>query len=252
MFAILFRLLRRGEAWVKDWMAENCKFHTISENKVLPAMPELTKFIHGLQGSGKLLLDYTKIFWFSFSYMRPFKALYAFQIDCVAQSYLLISSRFIVAAIDSTVWSYNDSVAEQIQMLSTIVNMGPCALGYIQLPAFQAQTTMHTLLKRKRLVEDSLLKKDIDFSNAVTLHFQKETVRVGTDKRPTSQQALLCFTGKQNEWLSSAAVSNGVIGPLPIVSVSDMQGYDPDSKPGAAARAEQFLGRVFHSDPANV
>jgi hypothetical protein len=162
------------------------------------------------------------------------------------QLHLLIS-RFIPAAIDSTIWSYNDSVAEQIQMLSTLANMGPCAVGYIQLPAFQAQTTMPTLLKRKRLVEDSLLKKDIDFSNAVTLHFQKESVRAGVDKRPTSQQALLCFTGRQNKWLSSAAVSNGVIGPLPIVSVSDMQGYDPESKPGAAARAEQFLDGVFRS-----
>lgn len=61
LFAIL-RELRRGEAWVKDWMNENCKFHTVTENKILPAMPELTRFIHGLQGSGRLLLDFMRKF----------------------------------------------------------------------------------------------------------------------------------------------------------------------------------------------
>ena len=146
-----------------------------------------------------------------------------------------------MAALDSTIWSYNDCVADQIQLLSALVNMGPCAVGYIQLPVFQAQTTMTALIKRKRIVEDTLLKKEIDFSNSITLHYQKETVRSGVDRRPSSQQALICTVGKQNKWLESAAVQNGIIGPLPIVPVSDMQGYDADSKPGAAARAEQFL-----------
>ncbi|CAK9037630.1 unnamed protein product, partial [Durusdinium trenchii] len=31
------------------------------------------------------------------------------------------------------------------------------------------------------------------------------------------------------------------IGPLSLVKVSDMLGYDPDSRPGATARAEQML-----------
>lgn len=43
-------------------MNENCKFHTVTENKILPAMPELTRFIHGLQGSGRLLLDFMRKF----------------------------------------------------------------------------------------------------------------------------------------------------------------------------------------------
>lgn len=144
--------------------------------------------------------------------------------------------------MDSTVWSFNDNVVEEIQMLSTIANMGDCAMGYIQLPVCQAQTSMAALLKRRRLVEDSLMKMQLDFSNQVTLQFQKDTVRSGVDKRPSSQPCLICVAGKQNQWLDSAAIQNGVIGPLPVCSVSEMQGYDPENKPGAAARAEQQLG----------
>ena len=157
-----------------------------------------------------------------------------------------------MAAIDSTVWSYNDAVQDQIQMLSSIVNMGNCCVGYVQLPAYQAQTSMAAVLKRRRLVEDALLKKDIDFSTPITLQFQKETVRAGVDKRPTSQQALLCVTDKQNKWLESQPVQVGVIGPLPVVSVRDMQGYDSETKPGAAARAEQPFGCTWLFPPSIV
>ena len=154
--------------------------------------------------------------------------------------------------MDSTVWSFNDNVVDGIQMLSTLANMGDCSMGYIQLPVHQAQTSMPALLKRRRLVEDSLVKMQLDFTNQVTLHFQKETVRSGVDKRPTSQACLICVAGKTNKWLDSSAVQNGVIGPLPVSSVSEMQGYDPENKPGAAARAEQQLGARRNSVLRNL
>lgn len=161
---------------------------------------------------------------------------------CIPGSFpLLPKFRFIVAAVDQTVWSANDSVAEQLSMLSTIVNMGGTSVGYIQMPTFQAQTALQPLVKRRRIVEDTLLKSDVDFTNQLVLLFQKDSVRTNVDKRPSSQVCMIVVGGKQNKWLESAAIQSQVIPQVPVCSVSEMQGYDTDSKPGAAARAEQCL-----------
>jgi hypothetical protein len=135
----------------------------------------------------------------------------------------------------------NDDVAGMLQMMTNVLNMGSCNVGYIQLPVVQSQTTLMAMTKRRRLIEDQLFNANIDFSNLMTLVFQKESMRATTDKRPVSQQCLVCVSSKGNKWLESSAVKAAVLGPCPVCSVSDMIGYDPDVKPGAAARAEQSL-----------
>ena len=47
---------------------------------------------------------------------------------------------------------------------------------------------------------------------------------------------------QQNLWSMSEAVASGVVDNLPLIKVADMMGYDAETRPGAAARAEQQLG----------
>lgn len=146
-----------------------------------------------------------------------------------------------MAAIDSTVWTANDNVQEKLSMLSSVINMSAQNCGYVQLPAVQQQTTLKAVVNRTRFVEDALIKKDVDFSAQVVLSFKKEELRAGTDKRPGTQRVLLCTASKSCAWLNAAVSTQGVMNLLPVCSVSDLIGYDPDAKLGAAARAEQSL-----------
>ena len=117
--------------------------------------------------------------------------------------------------------------------------MGRRNLGLVFLPMVHAQTNLTAVCKRKRSMEDPLLKADVDFSAPLTLLFHKET---GKDRRPPSQQCWTCTCGRQNEWADSSALNSQVIGTLPRIAVSEMRGYDADSKPGPAARVEQNHG----------
>lgn len=150
--------------------------------------------------------------------------------------------RYIVAAIDATVWSQNENVTDMIQMLANVCSTGSTCIEFIQLPLFHTQTTLPALLKRKRLIEDTLLKFDVDFTTGLTLLFQKDSTRASTDKRTPSQPCLVCAVGKAgNKWLEqSQPLQTGILGPFAVCAVSDMIGYDSDQKPGAAARAEQI------------
>lgn len=155
---------------------------------------------------------------------------------CVTRVFL----RYVIAAIDATVWP-NDGLLEQLSALNTICSMSMFNVGHIQLPLIQAQPSQSAIIKHKRKIEDALLKADADFSSQLTLCFQKDTLRAGSDKRAVTQPCLVAMVGKQNKWLESEGVTSGVMGPLPVCSVSDMQGYDADTRPSPSARVEQIL-----------
>eukprot|EP00435_Cladocopium_sp_Y103_P026994 s4752_g6.t1 len=92
----------------------------------------------------------------------------------------------------------------------------------------KAQTNLHAVTKRVRLIEDALFNSSVDFSNRITLVFQKESARATTDKRPSSQVAYIRVSSKPNRWTESSAVTSAVIGPCAVCAVSDMIGYDAD------------------------
>lgn len=102
---------------------------------------------------------------------------------------------------------------------------------------------MNALIKHRRKVEDSLLKSDLDFTQSLTLMFSKDESRQGMDKRPLTQSCVIAFSGKACRWLESEAIQSAVIASLPLLKVSEMVGYDPDSgtRPSVAARLEQLL-----------
>ena len=215
--------------WAKDWMSKNCVLTMLeADDKPVSKFPEITKHLADIkcEGDGKLHLG---------SAFCKSSMVKIFELN------IFSSVRYVVAAIDSTVWTANDNVEEKLSILSSVINMSAQNCGYVQLPVVQQQTNQKTATNRVRMVEDSLQKKDIDFSRPVVLSFQKESVRAGTDKRPGAQRILLCTANKQCPWLESTVATQGVMNGLPVCSVSDLVGYDPDAKLGAASRAEQSL-----------
>ena len=159
--------------------------------------------------------------------------------------HLLLYWRYIVCSIDATVWQVGETILEGVQMLTTLVSMSGNHFGYIQLPVLHPQTGHSANIKHKRKVEDMLLKTEADFSQSLTLVFQRESVRAGSDKRPTSQPCFAVLNSKESKWASAECLGSGLLGPLPTCSVSEMQGYDPDNKPNPSQRVEQTLGPVW-------
>lgn len=146
--------------------------------------------------------------------------------------------RYIIAAIDATVWPKNDNMQEALQVLHTICSMGTTNLGYIQLPLSHSQTSLTAIVKHKRRIEDHLLKTECDFSNSLTLVYSREGLRSDA-WRPASQHCMVVTVGKGTKWSESQAYQTGMLGPLPLSPVRDFIGFDPDNRPGAGARVEQ-------------
>ena len=133
-------------------------------------------------------------------------------------------------------------MVDALTLLQNVCSLGPYNVGFIQKPLFHAATSMGALVKHQRKMEDMLLKSDLDFSQSLTLMFSKDSARQGSDKRPQTQGCMVPWASKANKWQDSEAIQSGILGPLQLVSVMEMQGYDPESRPGPAARVEQTLG----------
>lgn len=51
----------------------------------------------------------------------------------------------------------------------------------------------------------------------------------------------------QNIWTGSNVWNCQSIGPVPLIRVSDMLGYEADNRPSPSQRVEQNLGSTLHS-----
>ena len=153
--------------------------------------------------------------------------------------------RYVMCSIDATVWpSSTQYLLECVTMLQNVCSLGPFNCGHVQAPLFHQATTVNALVKHSRKLEDALLKTELEMQQKVVLFFQKEPSRAGSDKRPLTQMCYAPYSSKACKWTDSEAHSTGVLHGLPLIRVSDMEGYDPDNglRPGAAARIEQWLG----------
>ncbi|CAK9014178.1 FO synthase subunit 1, partial [Durusdinium trenchii] len=155
--------------------------------------------------------------------------------------YMKDRQMYVIASLDATVWPVSAPIMDCLTMLTNVCALNPGNVGHIQLPQVQAQTTLSAVTKHRHQVELALLKADMDFSTSLTLAFQKESARSGADKRPASQVCLIAYSGKTCKWNSSDMLQNGFLGGVPLIKVSDMEGYDAETRPGAAARVEQIL-----------
>lgn len=148
----------------------------------------------------------------------------------------------MVVALDATVWqSKAEVVTDALSLLCNVCAMGQTNVGHIQLPQVHQQTNLSAVCKNRIKLQEQLLKAQIDFSHNLCLSFSKESVRSGSDSRPATQTCWVTYSGKNCKWLTSELLQTGVLGPLPLMKVSDMEGYEAESRPGAAQRIEQKL-----------
>lgn len=154
--------------------------------------------------------------------------------------------RYVICVIDATLWS-GDTIPEALNKLGTLVSMSSCHLGVVQLPVLHASTSLGATLKHTRRIQDILLQADLDFSTSLTMTYTRDNaLRSNSDKRPVTQSCALVTGGKAStsKWAESECFQ-GIFGPLPLIPVSEMQGYDPDNKPAPAQRVSQKLAFLF-------
>ena len=170
---------------------------------------------------------------------------------CALRTSCSFYPRLVLCSVDATVWpSSTQYMMDCLGLMQNVCSLGPGNMAHIQQPLFHQATTMSALVKHRRRLEDFLLKSDLDISNNLTLTFSKDA-SMSSDKRAMTQPCYCVISSKNCRWLESEPLSTSVLGPLPRLRVSDMQGYDPEtgSRPGAAARIEQNLvqfGVFFH------
>ena len=103
----------------------------------------------------------------------------------------------------------------------------------------QQQTSVTALLKHRSHLLHFMVNSQLDPTCELALIFDKAACQHSGDKRKMVHPCHFVTSnahGGQNSWFSSSVSDSGSIGPCPLIRVSEMVGYDPDSRPGAAAR----------------
>ncbi|CAK9094359.1 FO synthase subunit 1, partial [Durusdinium trenchii] len=153
-----------------------------------------------------------------------------------------------MVSFDACVWPSNSALVTQgLQTAISLLSMSQRNGMHLQMPLSQAQTKIEPVLKHRRLLEDTLVAGGMDISCYVTLSFDK-TQRHAGDKRKGSHPCLfVSASSENNEWSESAAAQTGSIGPVPLIRMNEMIGYDPDLKWGPALR----IGIKVHTEIVN-
>ena len=153
--------------------------------------------------------------------------------------------RFVLCSLDTCVWPSNSTYLNNcLTSFAQILAMSPQNGGHCQVPVMQKQTTQEAWIKHRRVLEDALKKHRMDVTTVIALTFDKSGSH-SNDKRSVNHQCLFVSALDHEQtisWAPSAAVSKGVIGPCPLIRVTDMVGFDPDNRFGAGNRTEQSLG----------
>lgn len=151
--------------------------------------------------------------------------------------------RIVVCLVDLTVWPSNSMFLQNaITVLSSILAMSSNHFAWVQCPLIQSQTSLPALIKHQHMLDNLLLKNSLEFSLNIQLLFRKPD-STSRDSRQLSQR-VLCVTHTNFEngiHRQSTAISGGYVGPLPLVKLADMLGFDEVAKPGPSLRTEQQL-----------
>ena len=145
-----------------------------------------------------------------------------------------------MVVLDATVFPSNALLLRNaLNTMQTVINMvGANGIAHVQLPIQQSNTTSQAVMKHRRAIEDSFMAGGFDPSYTTVLDFARPANATAADQRHGLQQCLALLPRvRAPTWTAP-----GVVGALPLIRVCDMLGYDPDSRPGATARAEQKLG----------
>lgn len=145
--------------------------------------------------------------------------------------------------VDCTVWPSNATYLQSaLQVVKSIVNLGPTNAGFALLPLSHQAINWQALLKHRRSLEDGLASGGLDILTNTSVTYSKPN-SAGNDKRKLAQQALFLTTANtqsENVWTASSAWVSQTLGPVPLIKISDMIGYDSDVRPTPGARTEQM------------
>ena len=152
-----------------------------------------------------------------------------------------------MAFIDCTVWPSDATyVKNSLNHFTTIISVSPKQnAGFVYLPVETTSTNQQTVVKHHRLIQDTLSAKGMDVLKVVSVNFSKPG-SANTDKRSLVQHALFVTSKAEqadNIWTSCNAWNQQSLGPIPLIKVSEMVGYDAESKPSPSARVEQQLSQ---------
>ena len=150
--------------------------------------------------------------------------------------------------MDLTVFPANAALVKSaMNVMSNVLNLGVSNIGHIQLPISQSQTAPPALVKHRRLVEDYFQSQGFDVTGKpVALNFETPPDATQSDTRGGVQLCLCLQVQGSNQ--PSPWTRPGVVGPLHLIRVMDMIGYDPESKPAPSQRTEQQLGGFAASE----
>ena len=156
-----------------------------------------------------------------------------------------------MAALDLTVWPADATyVKNALQLFASIINLASRQnVGFVYLPMETTSTSQNTIMRHRRLLEDQLNVQGLDVLRVIAINFEKSGSSA-SDKRALVQHALLVTLRadqQDNLWAAGQVWNVQSIGPVPLVKVSEMMGYDSESKPSPAQRVEQNFGllRLF-------
>ncbi|CAK9011451.1 unnamed protein product [Durusdinium trenchii] len=161
--------------------------------------------------------------------------------NCVAE-FARFTNRFTLVTFDATVWPSNALfMSKCLEVFSQSVSMTTLSMGLVLLPVLHAQTTPAALVKHTRAMTDFFMKSGLDVTQQITVSYDKQS-SMANDKRKAYQTAMLVTTASNqddNPWTACKVFKSGTLGPIPLIKIADMAGYDSDNRPGAAARVEQ-------------
>lgn len=123
-----------------------------------------------------------------------------------------------------------------LDALGTVLHFGGHCLGHVQMPVPQSNIKEKTLLKHRRAIEDVLNSKGSEVSHHVSLNFVKPSDSHGNDKRGGLQ--LVVAAAADYDRLQWSVPT--VIGPLTLIKVNEMLGFDEMTGPGPTQRVEQY------------
>ena len=128
-------------------------------------------------------------------------------------------------------------------MLASLIASSSGSLGHVQLPMSHRAMAPSTATKNRRTVEDLLLKQKLSVDNHLVLLFDRPAEGNSSDRRSLVQCCLMTPSGASSAsvWQNSQAMQDGRIGPLPLIRVADMVGFDETNRPSPSARIEQLL-----------
>ena len=150
--------------------------------------------------------------------------------------------RFTFCYMDTTVFqAHSNLLKASMSSLSTICNLGAKNIGHVQFPVPHSNTTGPAIAKHRRILEDHFMAARLDTSHQVALYVTRPADAPASDRRQGIHPAMsVTVDARSSPWTCP-----DMIGPVALVRVSDMIGYDPDSRPGATARVEQSFSSEF-------